>query len=394
MPSVGWAPRIAFAMAAMFFLVGVHMPFWPVWLESRGLSAEWIGLVLGLGGWARVIFNPLVGRWADRSGRGKTIAIVLGVGVVAMYLAFSQARGLVELVVLSVVFGFCMAPLVPLVDAVAVHGEVQGRLNYGRVRRWGSLAFIVASVGMGTMLEDAHEDAILHTQIATAVTIVIALALLPSTPRPSPAKPTTSRNDAPGPWALLRRRDFRAVLLAAGLLQGSHSMLYAFGTKHWRAAGIDESTIGWLWAEGVVAEVVLFSFAVPFARRFHPATMLALGGIGGVLRWPVMAETTSVSWLAVACALHALTFGAVHLGAMGLIRRRIEPEAMTSATSLYSAVALGLAFGIGLPVAGQLYDVLAGRTWWIMAGLSGAGLLTALRLRKRLATEGPADPLL
>ena len=101
MPSVGWAPRIAFAMAAMFFLVGVHVPFWPVWLESRGLSAEWIGVVLGLGGWARVVFNPLVGRWADRSGRGKSIAVVLSLGVVGVYVAFSQARGLVELLVLS-----------------------------------------------------------------------------------------------------------------------------------------------------------------------------------------------------------------------------------------------------------------------------------------------------
>ena len=42
--------RLALFYAAVFLVVGVLMPFWPLWLkETQGMSAEEIGLLLGAG---------------------------------------------------------------------------------------------------------------------------------------------------------------------------------------------------------------------------------------------------------------------------------------------------------------------------------------------------------
>ncbi len=365
----------------MFFVLGVYMPFWPVWLGSRGLAPELIGVALGLSAWARLLVNPLFGSLADRRGNARGIAVVLSVGVLGAYAAFSIAHGTVALLVLSLMLGIAYAPLVPLIDATAVASAARGTIDYGRVRRWGSVAFIVGSVGVGWLLEGAPEDAILFVLLGSALALIAAMALLPR-PERSKSAPT-----GVGVRQLLRRPDFRLFLLTCAALHGSHSVLYAYGTPHWRAAGISDATIGGLWAEGVIAEIALFSIAPRITARFAPGTLLAIAGVGGLLRWPALALSTSVSWLLVAQLLHAVTFAATHLGAMSMVRTHVEDDATAAATSLYSGVATGLAFGLGLPLAGLLYTRMAGDAYLVMAGVSAAGLGLSLWLRRRLAAR-------
>lgn len=359
-------------------MLGVYLPFWPVWLESRGLSPELIGLALGLGGWARPLVNPWIGSIADRTGRGRSIAMVLAVGVLLAYLAFSTAYGTGPLLALSLVLGIAFAPIVPLVDASAVRAAGAGAIDYGRVRRWGSIAFIAGSVGVGWQLEHASESAILYVLIGAAVALVVATSLVP----PPMSRDSGSRIAPRGSVrALLKRRDFRLFLATCAALHGSHAVLYAYGTPHWRAAGIDDSTIGLLWAEGVVAEIALFSLAPGLAKRFSPAALMVVAGIAGLVRWPVLAISTAIPWLIGVQALHGLTFGATHLGAMSFIRERVDDRSTTGATSLYSGIATGLAFGIGLPLAGVLYDSMSGAAYFAMAGASSIGIACAVVLR-------------
>ena len=42
----GFGARVALFYAGLFFVVGIHMPFFPVWLKAKGLDAEAIGLVI------------------------------------------------------------------------------------------------------------------------------------------------------------------------------------------------------------------------------------------------------------------------------------------------------------------------------------------------------------
>ena len=73
-------------------------------------------------------------------------------------------------------------------------------------------------------------------------------------------------------------------LVTAALLHGGHAVLYAFGTQHWRAHGIDEGTAGLLWAESVLAEILLFAIATRVDRWLTPRSMWLLAGATGALR--------------------------------------------------------------------------------------------------------------
>jgi PPP family 3-phenylpropionic acid transporter len=189
-----------------------------------------------------------------------------------------------------------------------------------------------------------------------------------------------------GRWAALRRlagdRGFWLFVVSAAALQASHQLYYGFGTLYWRELGFSDTAIGVLWAEGVVAEIVLFWYSALFVARLGPLGLMALGGVAGILRWCLMGVLPGLGAAAVLQLLHALTFGAAHLGAMHFMARRVPPGAAASAQSLYSALSAGFGSGLVMLAAGALYAAYGGRAYTFMALLSAAGLCGVLWLRR------------
>ena len=67
----GMSPSLRYAVfyGAVFLAVGIYLPFWPVFLKGRGLSAAEIGLLFALASWLRIVSMPAVAQIADRTGR-------------------------------------------------------------------------------------------------------------------------------------------------------------------------------------------------------------------------------------------------------------------------------------------------------------------------------------
>lgn len=378
---MGPAVRIAIVFVAIFFVLGIHLPYFPAWLESRNLGPEEIGVVLGVIPWMRVVFNPLAGKAADAMG-SRLVALVLAFVAVGAYAMLSITESLTGLIGVAILIGAAFSPLVPLTDAIALRFEANGTLDYGRVRRWGSIAFIVSTLCGGWILDHFAEDAVLWTLVACGGMVWLALLFCPAPPEveaDAPSPPSSPR-DAP---------TFVVFLAVTTMLHASHASLYAFGTTHWRGAGIDPSIIGWLWAVGVLAEVVLFSYGKAAAKRLSAAGLLAAAGLGGLIRWPLLTLSTDLTVLFAGQLLHAFTFAALHLGAMQFIRRRVRPQAASSATALYSASS-GVALGVGYPVAGWLYDAYGGGAFAAMAVASVLGIIGAAVLHRRTRGDGSA----
>ena len=140
--------------------------------------------------------------------------------------------------------------------------------------------------------------------------------------------------------------------------------------------------IGALWAEGVVAEIVLFWLGNRLLSRFGAANLLALGAAAGIIRWTAMGFSDAL-WVALLTqALHAFTFGAAHLGAMHFIARAAPEGMAATAQSLHGAVGAGIAVGLVMAVAGLLYENFANGAYFFMAAIACVSLLAALLLAK------------
>ncbi len=147
--SIATAVRLAAFYGAVFAVVGVQPPFWPVWLEARGLSAGEIGLVIAASFWPRVVTSLVIPHHADRLGERRRPMVLLAAITLIGVALFALADRFWMLMGLSLVTGATFAAILPLGEALALQEAHEHRISYGRVRLWGSITFIVAAIAGG-----------------------------------------------------------------------------------------------------------------------------------------------------------------------------------------------------------------------------------------------------
>jgi MFS transporter, PPP family, 3-phenylpropionic acid transporter len=380
-------PRIALRLsayyAASFLIVGIKAPFWPVWLSGRGLGAREIALLLAAAIWVNVVATPALGALADRLDRRRAVMIVLcGVAVLGN-VALWNTYSFWALLGLTLVAATTLTALMPLGDSITLAAVRTHGIDYGRVRVWGSVSFIVAAMIGGTVLSHsamAHSDDSNAVLLLVLIACIILFAACVAVPATGSEPQGPRRHAALG--ALARDRRFWQFVFIAAALQASHQVYYGFGTLYWRSLGFSDAVIGALWAEGVVAEIVLFWLGSRLLARLGPLGLMIAGGAAGIVRWGLMGLVPGL-WPAFALQLlHALTFGATHLGVMNHLSRRVPPGASASAQALYSGASSGIGSGLVMLGAGALYAAFGGRAYLFMTLLSAIGLLGALRLAK------------
>lgn len=368
--------RLALFYAAIFAAIGVLLPFWPLWLAARGLDAAEIGVLVSIHMWVKVAANPLVAGIVDRLGARRRTMIVLSFGTWLAFSLFALADGFWALLAVSLLVGFLFVPLMPLGENLALMEGAERGFDYGRVRLWGSLAFIAAATLGGRLLAGRSAEPVLWLVLGGLALTCMACVLLPERRTPPAA-------DARAPLRrVLRNPVFLGFLASASLVQASHAVLYGFGTLHWRAQGLSSGTIGWLWGIGVIAEIALFAVSGPLVRRLGPARLMGLAAGAGVVRWTATGLGTALPVLMAAQALHALTFAAAHLAAMHFMRRAVPIQVSASAQGLYSATAMGVAIGGALMLSGILYQAAGAAAFHAMTVLAAAGGLAALVLAR------------
>jgi PPP family 3-phenylpropionic acid transporter len=186
---------------------------------------------------------------------------------------------------------------------------------------------------------------------------------------------------------------FIAVAGAASLVQASHAVYYGFSTIDWKAAGLDGTAVGVLWAIGVLAEIVLFAFAGRLPAAISPTMLLIIGAVGAAVRWTAMAFNPPTLALPVLQCLHGLSFGATHLGTMGFIARAAPVQlAATAQGALATAYAIAMAAAMG--VSGLLYERYGALAYGAMALGAVAGGLCAIAAHRLMRSGAAGGPFL
>jgi MFS transporter, PPP family, 3-phenylpropionic acid transporter len=364
---VGFAPRLAALYAGLFVMSGIQLPFFPVWLRAKGLDPQMIGLVLAAPILSRMIAVPLVARAADRRDALRAAIIATSFLGVAGFVLVGLAEGARAILVAYALASLALTPVMPLSETYALKGLGQRGRAYGPVRLWGSAAFIVGTFVAGFATDTIPARHLIW--LIAAASLLSALAAL--TLEPLAAAAPASAPDKPR-HHLLRNPAFLAVLAAASLIQASHALYYGFSALEWRGAGLDGTAIAALWALGVIAEIVLFAVSGRLPPFFAPSVLLLIGAAGAALRWAAMALDPpgfALPWLQL---LHALSFGATHLGALGFVARHAPPGQSATAQG-YLAIALGVAMAAATGLSGWLYGAFGSRAYAAMALAAVAG---------------------
>jgi PPP family 3-phenylpropionic acid transporter len=170
---------------------------------------------------------------------------------------------------------------------------------------------------------------------------------------------------------------FLAIALASSLIQSSHALYYGFSTLQWRAEGLDGTVIGLLWGIGVAAEVALFALSGRLPKALAPTTLMAIGGLGAIVRWGAMTFDPPVALLPVLQLLHAGSFAATHLGMMGFMARAVPRELAATAQGLVATWS-GVVNATATFASGFVYAATGSMAYLLMAAMASVGLICAL----------------
>lgn len=377
-----FAARLAVFYGALFVVYGTHVPYMPVWLDWRGLTAGEIAAVLAAPFFLRLLITPAAAIAADRTAGHRSFIIALSWSSLAICLALSQAISFWPILALGVLLIVCNSTIMPLTETLAVAGVRSAGLDYGRMRLWGSLTFVAASFAGGLAVATYGGGAGIWLVAFGCLLTVIASHALPraaasSVPRGAASTPLWRAEE---PAQLLRQPAFRAFLVAAGGAMAAHATFLAFGTLIWSEQGLSGAWIGALWAIGVFVEVGLFSVSGWLVRTFGPARLLIAACALSIVRWGAMALQPSLAPLIFLQAMHGVTYGATHIAAIHFVSAATPRHAHGVGQALYATVAAGVAMGAATLIAGWLYTPDGAAAYLAMAAVAAISLAAALRL--------------
>jgi MFS transporter, PPP family, 3-phenylpropionic acid transporter len=375
-----FAFKLGLFYAAYFFFGGIQLPFFPLWLEARGLDPQTIGLIIAVPMMVRIVATPAIAHQADRHRALKAALVIASAGGTLAMTIVGLLSAPFAILAVYVIAAVAFSPVLSLADAYALSGLPQRGRAYGPVRLWGSAAFIAGNVGAGLLLEWFAPGFLIWLIVAAlALSVLAAIALDPIVPVPSAVPDGTVKAS---PLSLLRNPAFIAIALASAMIQSSHSLFYGFSAVQWRAAGFDGLTIGGLWGLGVGTTIALFALSGRLPAAFKPSTLIVIGGLGAALRWVAMMFDPGPWLIAPLQILHAASFGATHLGLMAFMARAVPRELAATGQGLVATMS-GVVNASATLVSGFVYAALGAQAYGLMAAMAVVGVVSAAYAGRR-----------
>lgn len=382
------AARLAAAQFVLYAVIGVYIPYFPVWLESRGFDESDIARLIAIPSFARVFLSPPIAHLVDKTPRKRLLVTLVTTFCLLAFLTIPYAPNFAWMLVANIAFYSTFCALTPLIEyfAIAVAREVN--LPYGRIRVFGSSGFLIATVLVGKMLDHLPPQSVYYAIGAVLGLGVLVTLGLPAPPhRPPTTAATEGTYTAKVSWAPLLW-----VAFVCGLIQASHGTYYMFSTLHWKSLGIAEGTIGKLWAIGVLSEIVLFTFGSQVVARVGAVRMCVLGAGIAVFRWAALPFVHDPLALGFLQTTHAASFGATYLATLALLQKVAPPGREATAQSILYSVS-GVLSATSMYASGFLFELFNDRAYFVMCAAAGIGLamIPILRFRDSVPLDRAAS---
>jgi len=358
-----------------FASLGALLPFWGLYLQDRGFSPAQIGELMAVLMGTKVIAPNVWGWIADHTGRRMPIVrLASGLSVVCFAGVF-LADGFWPLALVMMLFSFFWNASLPQFEAVTLSYLGKRIREYSRIRLWGSVGFILTVAGLGQFVDRLGIGLVPQVVLGLYLGILLNSLVVPERGASLPQHQQGSILE------VLKRPEILAFLVVCFLMQASHSAYYAFYSIFMEEHGYSSSTIGWFWALGVGAEVLVFLIMHRLLQRWGARLVLLCSLAIAALRWLLVGSTPENLVLVLfSQTLHAATFGTFHAAAIHLVHHFFVGRHQGRGQALYSSVSFGAGGAVGSMLSGYLWTSIGPSSiYYISAGYAGLAVLIAWR---------------
>jgi nucleoside transporter len=373
--------RLSWMMFLQYAIWGAWLPlFFPFLTNHRGLEPEQAGNLFAIGAIGALVAPFIAGQIADRwfhTERFLALSHLLG-AVLVWQLADVETYG--GLVLFALLYSLLYAPTLPLTNSLAFHHLPDRDRDFGKVRVWGTVGWIVVGIGIGQWLlhrhtpegvSDAAVKAAQYAGMADAFRLSAILGALlglycltlPRTPplvgrqrfAPFEALGEIVKKPAKNPlfWLFVVAFPISCVhqfyfVHTAGFLGSLDVPLASTINQVFGVGG------GGLMTIGQMAEILVLALMPVVARRASRKTLLTVGLVAYVVRFAVFAYLPTPAAVIPALALHGLCFGCFFFVAFLIVDEQTTKDVRASAQGLFNLIVVGFGVIVGNWFAGRV----------------------------------------
>ena len=348
-----------------YFFVGSFVPYWGIYLQSENFSPSSIGILLSLFQISRIVAPNFWGWLADHTGhRVKWIKLTSFLGLIG-FIGIFWAKGFFWIFLVMSALSLFTSSTLPLAESLTLAHLATTDGHYSRIRLWGSIGFIVASLFLGYLIDLQGINILLWVLLITQAIIFFLSNTIPE------AKEIHHKKNDLSIWKIIKTPSVVALLIGCTLMVSAHGVLYNFYSIYLKEHGYSTATIGWLWAVGVICEIFIFMLMPKILRRYSLKTILLISLFLGVIRFILIGASPDQFYLLlIAQMFHAATFGSFHAASIEVIAYFFKGRNQSRGQAIYNSVAYGIGGTIGGLGGGYLIQYLGGQLGFMIAAIS------------------------
>lgn len=376
-------------LAACIFLniavIGYLQPFVPIYQSACGMSASQIGLIASLASLSMLIVQPLLGVLSDRIDRRRPLIIVSSLVSAAAYYGYANVHGLAGFILVTII-GVNGMNYVAIACSVIVGRLVSAPEQAGRAwsayRVWGSIGYVIVSVGVGFWLAHnpahSHLDRAILGSLFRSVAVVFACVAATAIAMPDPHRHADVPSTVIGvkedrPPGVILSNDMLLFCGAYFLYSFAMSGLFTYLSLYMKWLGESSTWITGTFATGVIFEAIVMSRIGRWTDRHGRRPALVLSFLSLPVRILLYLLGAGPLWILCVSAMQGLNYGIMGATSIVFVNEIADASSRGAAQARLSAVS-GLAASIAPYTAGMLVQHL-GIHWMlgVMAVISAAG---------------------
>lgn len=366
-----------------FGVMGVFLPYFNLYCYHLKFSGVQIGVLSAIRSIALVLFPLVWGGLADRFHIRRPIYIFCSFISTAIWAFYLYTTDFWEMLFITVFYGIFYSPIISFLEAFTMDVLGTKKKSYGRMRGWGSIAFIMTVLLLGKVIDIYSIEIILILIFLGSLAQALISIKIPDI---QIKKQTSFSSNA----KVLFKRPVIVFLFCAFLMLVSHGTYYGFYSIHLENLGYGKTFIGISWALASIAEIIVMINSDIIFRRFSTDNVLFFSFMVAVFRWMALFVATSPAFILFLQILHAVTYGTFHVSSILYIDSLTPDEGKTLGQAVNNAVTYGLGLMVGFFINGYLFETFGTFTLFMISGfiaLAGGVLLKCSQLVDRKATK-------
>ena len=334
-----------------YFFVGLFVPYWGLYLQSKSFSAFQIGILLSLFQISRIFAPNFWGWLADYTNkRARWIRLSSFIGCLG-YIGIFWADSFFLIFLVMMSMSLFTSSTIPLAESLTLSHVASSNASYSNIRLWGSVGFIIASFFLGILIDIYNVNVLVWALLFTQLIILFLSFSIPD--KKFELIGDTKRSI----WKVLKKPEVIALLIGCALMVSSHGLLYNFYSIFLKEQGYSSSLIGILWSIGVIFEIFIFVLMPKILRKYNFKEVLLISLFLAVIRFFLIGHYVDILWILIlAQILHAATFGSFHVASVELVSVHFNKEHHSRGQSIYNSITYGLGGTIGGLGGGLMID--------------------------------------